>query len=222
MSPRREFEAAHFRYIEHVLEEPSEDIAKLVLGVADLAYRALTKKGQSASVPSASDSALDGHHQSSLETVQTLLSLPTHGYSTLGHLFPVDPQPQPTISVPPHGSQHSMSALSSARSLEGPFDDMVLLEDESVVLCQEAFMDHANSFFSLPGQNLMTSLSRQNPMATLPALPALPDLSALPTVPLFSVLPSVATVPVLSTHSAHTLCFYLSPLTAILQQQPLL
>ncbi|KAF9536506.1 hypothetical protein EC957_010605 [Mortierella hygrophila] len=204
MSPRSEFEAALFRYIEHVLEESSEDTAKLVLGVAELAYRALIKKGQSASVPSASDSALDGHHQSSLETVQTLLSLPIHGESSLGQLFPVDSQPQPTVSVPPHGSQDSMGAPSIARSLEVPFDDMVLLEDESVVLCQEAFMDHDNSFFSLPSQNLMTPLSRQNLMATLPALPALPDLSALPTVPLFSVLPSVATVPVLSAHSAHT------------------
>lgn len=46
MSPKSEFEAALFRYIEHVLEKSSEDTAKLVLGVAELAYRALTKKGQ--------------------------------------------------------------------------------------------------------------------------------------------------------------------------------
>lgn len=46
MSPKSDFEAALFRYIEHVLEKSSEDTAKLVLGVAELAYRALTKKGQ--------------------------------------------------------------------------------------------------------------------------------------------------------------------------------
>ncbi|KAG0357437.1 hypothetical protein BGX24_006225, partial [Mortierella sp. AD032] len=82
MSPKSELEAALFRYIEYVLEKSSEDTAKLVLGVAELAYRALTKKGQSASIPGASNSALDDHHHlSSFETVQALLSLPTDRHS---------------------------------------------------------------------------------------------------------------------------------------------
>lgn len=50
MSPKSELEAALSRYIEHVLEESSEDTAKLVLGVAELAYRALTKKEQVANM----------------------------------------------------------------------------------------------------------------------------------------------------------------------------
>jgi hypothetical protein len=65
-------------------------------------------------------------------------------------------------------------------------------------------MDHAGSFFSLSGQNLVSCLPHQNPMAILPTLPALPALSALPTMPLLSVLPSLATVTVLSAQSAHT------------------
>ncbi|KAK5808611.1 hypothetical protein F5H01DRAFT_396470 [Linnemannia elongata] len=205
MSPKSDFEAALFRYIEHVLEKSSEDTAKLVLGVAELAYRALTKKGQSASVPGASDSALGGHHHlSSLETVQALLSLPTQEQSTLGQFFPVDSQPQPAVSDSPHGSQDSMSVPSTAPSLENPFDDMALLEDESMALYQEAFMDHAGSFFSLSGQNLVSRLPHQNPMANLPTLTNLPALSALPTMPRLSVPPSLATEPVLSAQPAHT------------------
>ncbi|KAG0282959.1 hypothetical protein BGZ98_006541, partial [Dissophora globulifera] len=82
MSPRSGFEAALFRYIEDVLEKSSEETARLVLGIAELAHRALTKKKASTSDPGASDSALgDRHYLDSLETAQALLSLPTHGQS---------------------------------------------------------------------------------------------------------------------------------------------
>lgn len=73
-----------------------------------------------------------------------------------------------------------------------------------MALYQEAFMDHAGSFFSLSGQNLVSRLPHQNPMANLPTLTNLPALSALPTMPRLSVPPSLATEPVLSAQPAHT------------------
>ncbi|KAF9540827.1 hypothetical protein EC957_003690 [Mortierella hygrophila] len=98
-------------------QESSEDTTKLVLGVAELAYRALPLLRVLRTLPSMVTT------RARWKQFRHCCFFPLMD-NQLGQLFPVDSQPQPTVSVQPHGSQDGMGAPSTARSLDGPFDDM--------------------------------------------------------------------------------------------------
>ncbi|KAG0277582.1 hypothetical protein BGZ97_009866, partial [Linnemannia gamsii] len=179
MSPESELQRAVLRYVEHKLVNASEDLAELVLNVANLAHKVLTDKRKSTPTGGRVSTPAFDDPFSSLETAQTLLTLPTNGQTAKVR--------KATDAPAMHHGYQDYSVISSvSTSLEGLLDNEALLDVGACFASQETFVNYASPSFSLPAQNPVIPLPTNAaliPQTSMTPLPVHTSLSSLPCPP---------------------------------------